>query len=137
MCDPDKGMPRDQKDKLIPENFIGVAFINYVEETKAPRMNYHKGTSACNNEVMILTVKQDSTIIEFEKLTLNGTHWKEKVSTTLMGGVGRLEHKMMDKGKTKVSGYEMDIDPEHNGYKKESTTDLIVLTKGRVSLYTK
>jgi hypothetical protein len=137
VCDPDHDVPKEQRDRLIPDNIIGVAFINYVEETKAPRMRYHKGKSTNNNEYIIVSIKQDSTILEFEKISLAGSHWKEKVSTTVLGGVGRLENKMIDKGKTKASGYEVDIDPEHNGYKKESETDVIQLTNGRISLYTK
>ncbi len=38
VCDPDKEMPQDQRDKLLPDGFVGIAFINYVEETKAQRM---------------------------------------------------------------------------------------------------
>ncbi len=134
---PDQDIPKDQIDRLLPENFIGIATLRYIEETKAPRMRYHKGNSGNNNEILMLSVKGDSTIIEFQSVSLTGTNWKEKVTATVLGGVGRLEQKMKDKAKTKVTGYEVDIDPEHNGYHKEDGTDVIMLTNGRISLSTK
>src|SRR5579859_6475679 len=137
ICDTDHELQKDQINKLAGDNFVGVAFILYVEETKAPRMQFHKGKSQNNNEILTLSVVKDSTILEFDKATLVGSHWKEKVSSTVLGGVGRLKQKMIDKGKTKASGYEDNIDPEHNGYKQEANSDVIVLTSGRICLYTK
>jgi hypothetical protein len=137
ICATDKDVPKDQIDKLATDNFVGVAFMLYVEETKAPRMQYHEGKSQNNNEILMVSVVNDSTILQFDKATLAGTHWKEKVTTTVFGGVGRLEQKVIDKGKTKATGYDDDIEPEHNGYKKETNTDAILLTSGRISLYTK
>jgi hypothetical protein len=48
--------------------------------------------------------------------------------------MGRLINKMEDKVITKASGYDSDIDPEGNGYKKQSKEDKIVISDGMVRL---
>jgi hypothetical protein len=137
ICDIDKKLPKDEELKLISENYVGLAYITYVEETKAPRMAYHKGISAYNQEILTVSVVADSTIFEFNNVKLTGSKWKEKASATVLGGLGRLEDKMMSKGKTKATGFDDDIDPEYNGYKKLPESDIIVLTNGRVALFNK
>ena len=66
--------------------------------------------------------------------TLAGTYWKEKGTATVFGGMGRLINKMEDKAITKASGYDSDIDPEGNGYKKQDKTDKIVISNGVAKL---
>lgn len=114
--------------------YKGIAAIKYVIETKAPRMEYHVGYSDNNNET--LEVKRtDDGYIEFAlNCSLNGTWWKEKTSATVFGGLGRIVDKMEDKAITKASGFEQDIDPEGNGYKKQKNTDKIELKEGKVRL---
>lgn len=114
--------------------YKGIAAIKYVIETKAPRMEYHVGYSENNNEV--LEVKRtDDGYLEFNlNCILNGTWWKEKTSATVFGGLGRITEKMKDKAVTNASGFEQDIDPEGNGYKKQKNTDKIVLKEGKVRL---
>ncbi|MFC0181816.1 hypothetical protein ACFFJX_04320 [Pseudarcicella hirudinis] len=41
---------------------------------------------------------------------------------------------MEDKAITKTTGYDSDIDPEGNGYKKQDKSDKIVLTGGKFKL---
>lgn len=114
--------------------YKGIAAIKYVIETKAPRMEYHVGYSDNNNEA-IEVKRTDDGFLEFNlNCTLNGTWWKEKTSATVFGGLGRLTDKMKDKAITNASGFEQDIDPEGNGYKKQKTEDKIVLKDGKVRL---
>ena len=114
--------------------YKGIAAIKYVIETKSPRMEYHVGYSENNNEVLEVK-KTDDGFLEFNlNCTLHGTWWKEKTSATVFGGLGRITDKMKDKAVTNASGFEQDIDPEGNGYKKQKTTDKIVLKAGQVRL---
>jgi hypothetical protein len=41
---------------------------------------------------------------------------------------------MEDKAVTSASGYDQNIDPEGNGYKKQKTLDKIMLTEGVLKL---
>jgi hypothetical protein len=41
---------------------------------------------------------------------------------------------MEDKAVTSATGYDQDIDPEGNGYKKQKVMDVIKLTEGKVRL---
>ncbi len=41
---------------------------------------------------------------------------------------------MEDKAKTSATGYDSDIDPEGNGYKKQDKTDKIVLGNGKLKM---
>jgi hypothetical protein len=114
--------------------YKGIAAIKYVIETKSPRMEYHVGYSENNNEVLEVK-KTDDGFLEFNlNCTLQGTWWKEKTSATVFGGLGRITDKMKDKAITNASGFEQDIDPEGNGYKKQKTIDKIVLKDGKVRL---
>ena len=114
--------------------YKGIAAIKYVEETKTPRMEYHVGMSDNRGESIEVKLGDDG-FTEFTfNCTLNGTYWKEKTMTTAFGGVGRLVDKMENKAVTGATGFEQDIDPEGNGYKKQKVTDTIVLTNGKVMM---
>ena len=122
------------EDWIISGKYKGIATIKYVEETKSPRMEYHVGMSGNKGETMEVKMGDDG-FTEFTfNSTLNGTWWKEKTLTTAFGGVDRLVNKMEDKAVTEATGFEQDIDPEGNGYKKQKTTDSIVLTEGKVRM---
>ncbi len=41
---------------------------------------------------------------------------------------------MENKAVTGATGFEQDIDPEGNGYKKQKETDVIELTEGKVRI---
>lgn len=113
-------------------NYKGIAAIKYVEETKEPRMEYHVGKSQNNNETVVVTRGADGFLVAtFSNTRLAGSYWKEKASATVFGGVGRLMNKMEDKAITKTTGYNSDIDPEGNGYRRQDKTDTVVLTNGQ------
>jgi hypothetical protein len=113
--------------------YKGIAAIKYVLETKAPRMEYHVGYSTNNDEALV--VKVDDGYLQFDlNCVLDGTWWKEKSSATVFGGLGRIVNKMEDKAVTNATGFDQDIDPEGNGYKKQKTTDKIELKNGIVRL---
>lgn len=114
--------------------YKGIAIVKYVEETKQPRMEYHVGKSQNNDETIDVKLGTDGFLEATFNGKLAGSHWKEKASATVFGGMGRLVNKMEDKAITKASGYDSDIDPEGNGYKKQDKTDEIVLTNGKVRL---
>jgi hypothetical protein len=115
--------------------YKGIAAIKYVEETRSPRMEYHTGLSQNNDETIEVTKGSDGYLTAtFSSTTLDGFYWKEKATATVFGGFGRLVNKMEDKAVTKASGYDSDIDPEYNGYKKQDKTDKIVLTNGKFKL---
>ncbi|MDQ3018014.1 MAG: hypothetical protein M3R25_14980 [Bacteroidota bacterium] len=112
--------------------YKGLAAIKYVEETKSPRMEYHVGMSENNGETVQVTIGSDGYTEFTFNSTLVGSYWKEKAMTTAFGGVGRIVDKMENKAVTGATGFEQDIDPEGNGYKKQKETDTIVLTDGKV-----
>lgn len=114
--------------------YKGLAAVKYVEETKEPRMEYHVGMSQNNNETITVTKAANGSLEATFNTTLDGSYWKEKGAATVFGGVGRLMSKMEDKVVTKTTGYDSDIDPEGNGYKKQSKTDKIVLSDGKFKL---
>jgi hypothetical protein len=114
--------------------YKGLAVVKYVEETKEPRMEYHVGKSQNNNETITVKMGTDGFLEATFSSTLTGTFWKEKATATVFGGMGRLINKMEDKAINKSTGYDSDIDPEGNGYKKQSQTDKIVLSNGKVKL---
>jgi hypothetical protein len=115
--------------------YKGIAAIKYVEETRSPRMEYHTGLSQNNDETIEVTKGSDGYLTAtFSSTTLDGFYWKEKATATVFGGFGRLVNKMEDKAVTKASGYDSDIDPEYNGYKKQDKKDKIVLTNGKFKL---
>lgn len=116
------------------DKYKGVAAIRYIEETRQPRMEYHVGDSGNNDETIVVTTGADGFLEATFSSKLAGTHWKERASATVFGGVGRLINKMEDKAVTKASGYNSDIDPEGNGYKKGDKTDEVVVTNGKVRL---
>ena len=114
--------------------YKGIAAIRYIEETREPRMEYHVGDSGNNDETIMVTTGADGFLEATFSGKLQGTYWKEKASATVFGGVGRLVNKMEDKAITKASGYDSDIDPEGNGYKKQAKKDDVVVTNGKVRL---
>jgi len=115
-------------------NYKGLATIKYVEETKSPRMEYHVGMSENKGESVEVKMGEDGWTEFTFNCALNGTYWKEKTLTTAFGGVGRIVDKMENKAVTGATGFEQDIDPEGNGYKKQKETDTIVLKDGKVRM---
>jgi hypothetical protein len=115
-------------------NYKGIASIKYVEETKSPRMEYHVGMSENRGETIEVKLGNDGTAEFTFNCALHGTWWKEKTTATAFGGVGRIMGKMEDKAVTGATGFEQDIDPEGNGYKKQKDTDQIILKDGVVKM---
>ncbi len=114
--------------------YKGIAAIKYVEETREPRMEYHVGKSTNESETIDVKTGSDGFLEATFSTTLAGSYWKEKATATVFGGMGRLMNKMEDKVITKASGYDSDIDPEGNGYKKQAKEDKIVISDGMVRL---
>ena len=114
--------------------YKGLAVVKYVEETREPRMEYHVGKSQNNNETVTVTKAADGSLEATFNTTLAGSYWKEKGTATVFGGMNRLISKMEDKAITKNTGYNSDIDPEGNGYKKQTKADKIVVSDGRFIL---
>ncbi len=114
--------------------YKGIASLKYVLETKSPRMEYHVGFSENNNEELEVKLTSDGYIEFTINSTLDGSWWKEKTSATVFGGLGRLVDKMEDKAITSATGFDQDIDPEGNGYKRQKTKDKIILKDGTVRL---
>lgn len=124
---------KEVKERNYAEKYKGIAAIRYVLETKAPRMTYHVGDSQNNEETITLINNDDGTLeIIFDNIELAGTHWKEKNFATAVGGLGRLQDKMEAKVMTKATGWDWNIDPEGNGYRKMKETDTITLTDGKM-----
>ena len=131
------GKETDQhiKKEFDQSKYKGVATIKYVEETKSPRLEYHVGLSQNNLETMEVVMGDDGFLeLTFGEVVLAGSWWKERTSTTVFGGVGRIVDKMEDKAVTEATGYDQDMDPEGWGYKKQKTTDTIVLKDGTIRL---
>jgi hypothetical protein len=114
--------------------YKGIAAIKYVEETKEPRMEYHVGESQNNDETLEVKAGTDGFIEVSFNATLTGTHWKEKASATVFGGLGRIKDKIESKVITSATGFDSDIDPEGNGYKRQDNKDSIVLKDGKMKL---
>lgn len=115
--------------------YKGVAVIKYVEEVKEPRMEFHVGKAMKNEVGVIEVLKSEAGFLEAKfSAKLEGLYYKEKATATVFGGAGRLMNKMTDKAKTSATGYDYDIDPEGNGYKKTDKKDEIVLSEGKFKL---
>ncbi len=114
--------------------YKGIMAIKYVEETKSPRMEYHVGESTYNGESVDVVMGNDGYLELTFNTTLQGSWWNEKATATVFGGIGRITNKMEDKAVTGASGYDQNIDPEGNGYKKQKKADTIRLTEGKVRL---
>lgn len=114
--------------------YKGIAAIKYVLETKSPRMEYHVGYSGNNDESLDVKVGEDGYLEFTFNCSLDGTWWKERASATVFGGLGRITDKMKDKAVTNATGFDQDIDPEGNGYKKQKNLDKIELKSGLVKL---
>jgi hypothetical protein len=135
VVDADKPDTKENKKKVEDlGKYKGVVVMKYVEETREPRMEYHVGKSQNNDETMEVKIAADGSIEATFNGTLAGSYWKEKATATVFGGLGRLVNKMEDKATTKATGYDSDIDPEGNGYKKQDKTDKIILTNGKLNL---
>jgi hypothetical protein len=118
-----------------PTKYKGIAIIKYVEETKSPRMEYHLGLSQLGTETLEAVMGDDGYLeLTFDEVELAGSWWKERTSSTILGGVGRLTDKMENKAVTKATGYDQDIDPEGWGYKQKKQSDKITLKDGIVRL---
>src|SRR5687767_14119075 len=127
-------LDKDVEDLILSGKYKGIATVKYVEETKTPRMEYHVGMSENKGETMEVTLADDG-YTEFKfSCDLAGTYWREKALTTAFGGVGRIVDKMENKAVTSATGFEQDIDPEGNGYKKQKDTDRILLSDGKVRM---
>ncbi len=135
VVDADKGTDKATR-KRVEElgKYKGIAAIKYVEETRSPRMEYKVGKSQNNDETIEVKANPDGTLEATFSGSLAGTLWKEKAAATVFGGMGRLIDKAQDKAITKGTGYDSDIDPEGNGYRKTGNTDNIVLTNGKFKL---
>ncbi|GAB2589843.1 hypothetical protein [Spirosoma areae] len=134
VVDADKPDTRENKEKVMTSGqYKGIAVIKYVLETREPRMEYHVGKSQNNSETITVTTGANGFLEASFSGSLAGSYWKEKATATVFGGMGRLINKMEDKAITKTTGYDSSIDPEGNGYKKQSQTDTIVLTNGTVT----
>ena len=114
--------------------YKGLATVKYVEETKTPRMEYHVGMSENNGESVEVIMGNDGWTEFTFNCSLTGSYWKEKTMTTAFGGMGRIVDKLENKAVTGATGFEQDIDPEGNGYKKQKETDTIVLKDGKVRM---
>lgn len=114
--------------------YKGIAAIRYVEEIKEPRMEYHMGESQNNDETLEVKNNGDGFIDITFNSKLTGTYWKEKASATVFGGLGRIKNKIENKVITQATGFDSNIDPEGNGYKKQDKKDEIILTDGKMRL---
>ncbi|MES2797985.1 MAG: hypothetical protein V4683_18605 [Bacteroidota bacterium] len=127
---------RKETEKMMLEGKLkGVAVVKYVEETKSPRMEFHVGEALKDgNAIIEITNNKEGFLEGTFSMNLEGTYWKEKAGATVFGGMGRLIDKAKDKAKTSASGYDQDIDPEGNGYRKQDKKDQIVITNGKFKL---
>jgi hypothetical protein len=126
-----KSIDKIGKDRM----YKGVAIVKYVEETKTPRMEYHVGKSLQDEISVIEVTSNKNGFLEGTfSVNLEGTYWKERVSATVFGGGGRLLDKFKDKAKTSATGFDQDIDPEGNGYKKQDKKDQIMISNGKFKL---
>jgi hypothetical protein len=117
------------------KNYKGIAVVKYVEETKAPRMEYHVGKSLQDETGVIEVTSNKNGFLEGSfNVNLEGTYWKERASATVFGGGSRLLDKLKDKAKTSATGFDQDIDPEGNGYKKQDKKDQIIIANGKFKL---
>lgn len=115
------------------KKYDGIAAVRYVVETKSPRMRFHVGDSGNKGKTITVTNAGDGYLkITFNGLELSGTHWKERTTATVFGGLGRLEDKMTDKAISGATGYDWNIDPEGNGYRRTRQKDVIKLTDGKM-----
>lgn len=120
---------KEVKDRKLTEKYAGVAFVRYVKETKSPRMRYHVGDSQNNNEILIVENDGEGTMTITFDSELAGTHWKERDINTIFGGVGRIRRKVESKVISQATGYDWNIDPEGNGYRRiKEDDDTIQLT---------
>ena len=137
VVDFDEPSNKEIRKKYDAGKYKGIAMVKYVEETRTPRMEYHVGKSQDNGETIDVKMGPEGFLEATFSGKLVGSYWQERGSATVFGGVGRLMSKVEDKVVTKATGYNSDIDPEGNGYKRQSKTDDIVLAGGKVRLKVK
>lgn len=132
----EKYTTRKVTEKAIQDGeFKGVVVVKYVEETKSPRMEFHVGEGLKDDTAIMQVTSNKNGFLEGTfQMNLEGTYWKEKAGATVFGGVGRLIDKAKDKAKTSATGYDQDIDPEGNGYRKQDKKDEIKITNGQFKL---
>jgi hypothetical protein len=125
-----------EAEKLVLEGKLkGIAVCKYVEETKSPRMEFHVGESLRDETATIEITSNKGGYLEGTfSMNLEGTYWKERASATVFGGLGRIIDKAKDKAKTSATGYDQDIDPEGNGYRKQDKKDQITIANGKFKL---
>ncbi|HTO17198.1 MAG TPA: hypothetical protein VLZ83_15640 [Edaphocola sp.] len=123
---------KEIKEKNLIEKYKGIAVVRYVLETKSPRMTYHVGDSGNKDETITVKNTGDGNLEISFNVELDGTHWKEKASATVFGGLGRLQSKAESKIISKTTGFDWNIDPEGNGYRKEKENDTIKLSEGKM-----
>lgn len=135
VVDADRGTDKATRNRVQElGKYKGIAAIKYVEETKSPRMEYKVGKSQNNDETIEVKANPDGMLEAQFSGSLAGSLWKEKAGATVFGGLGRIIDKAESKAITKSTGYDSDIDPEGNGYRKTGATDNIVLTNGKFKL---
>jgi hypothetical protein len=131
---------KDNSDKVVEKvlkegNFVGFVVVKYVEETKTPRMEYHVGESYSKAKGSMEVTSNKNGILEGNfTFELDGSWWKERASATVFGGMGRLVDKAKDKAKTNATGFDQDIDPEGNGYRRQDKKDTITISAGKFKL---
>lgn len=132
----EKYASKKEAEKMVLEGKLkGIAVVKYVEETKSPRMEFHVGEALKDETATIEITNNKNGFLEGTfTMNLEGTYWKEKASATVFGGMGRLIDKAKDKAKTSATGYDQDIDPEGNGYRKQDKKDQISITNGKFKL---
>ncbi len=115
--------------------YKGIATLKYSEETKEPRMEYHVGISQNNEEYIELKRLDDGFIeVTFPECILEGSFWKEKATATAFGGLGRLKDKIENKVISQATGFDVGMDPEGNGYRRQDKTDKVILKSGVIKL---
>ncbi len=135
LIDEDDNSKKVTEEIMKEGKYRGFAVVKYVEETKAPRMEYHVGESYKMAKGNLEVTSNKNGILEGTfNFELDGTYWKERASATVFGGVGRLVDKAKDKAKTNATGFDQDIDPEGNGYKKQDKKDTINISNGKFKL---
>ena len=132
---PERYDPSRAEIEALMLKYKGYAYMKYVEETREPRMEYHVGKVKDDNAGEIeITASSEKGMEGKFSVKMDGTYWKERTSATVFGGLGRLKDKLVDKAVTNATGYDQEIDPEGNGYRRQDQKDEVVMTNGKWSL---
>jgi hypothetical protein len=112
----------------------GYALIDYSEETKGMGFAYHVGESQPGGK-FVLTVSNADRMEGTFSGKLTGVFYKERTSSTVFGGMGRIMGKLEDKAVKAATGWEGDISNGPGGsYRKQPETDEITVTDGVLSI---